>query len=406
MKDIYLVITPFFPTPKSFRGPFVYDQVKALRRNSDFEVIVFHPTSSKDKRQFYEYADERVYLFRTKQTPSNLFTGFFDNYNCKSLLSSIKGNQIDLGRIKFVHCHTMPFGVYGLAIKEQNPHTKVIVQHHSRDPYSLLYGKLAGWLPNLKYKYHHSSLIAEKVDLHVCVSELINDNLLKFPDVSKYEDYKPYLQRITPLKKSSTPLIRKSIVLYNGVDPEKFYPEYPAEECSIKKYDLKIGCIANYQDLKDQISLIKAVKLILDKNIRPYLTLIGTGPTLKKCKSYVEDNSLSDYVSFEKEVDHSQLRKFYNTLDLFVLPSVYEGFGCVYTEAYACGVPFMLCEGQGATEYIPEEDARYWVLKKHSPEDIANKIIKFYKDKPSQTLKYPFDINLLIKAYIEKIRNL
>lgn len=406
MKEIYLVVTPFFPTPNSFRGPFIYDQVRAIRQNSDFEVIVFNPTLIKDQRDYYQYNQEKVFLFKTKQTPSNLFTGFFDKYNCNSLIKSIKANDIDITKIRYVHCHTMPFGIYGLALKSLSPKIKVIVQHHSRDPYSLLYGKLAGWRPNLNYKYRHSLYIAENTDLHVCVSKLIRDNLLRFPNASSAEDYSPYIKRISPLKKCKSTHIKDSYVLYNGVDVTKFYPTNINNQKICKTFDIHIGCIANFQELKDQISLIKSIKLILATGVKPKLTLVGTGPTLVECKQFVKNNGLTEYISFEQEVDHSLLNSFYNQLDLFVLPSVYEGFGCVFTEAYASGVPFMICEGQGATEYISEEEIQYWVLKKHSPEDIANKIIRFYKDKPSQTLKYPFDINLLIKAYIEKIQNL
>ena len=64
------------------------------------------------------------------------------------------------------------------------------------------------------------------------------------------------------------------------------------------------------------------------------------------------------------EVDHRQLNAFYNTLDLFVLPSYWDAFGCVYTEAYACGVPFMAAKGSGITEYIREDDFDNWVIER------------------------------------------
>ena len=44
MKPIYLVITPFFPTVESFRGPYVYDQVKVLERDGRYRVVVLKPT--------------------------------------------------------------------------------------------------------------------------------------------------------------------------------------------------------------------------------------------------------------------------------------------------------------------------------------------------------------------------
>ena len=39
----YIIITPFFPSPKSWRGAYVLDQVKAIQHNADYEVMVFKP---------------------------------------------------------------------------------------------------------------------------------------------------------------------------------------------------------------------------------------------------------------------------------------------------------------------------------------------------------------------------
>lgn len=41
--SLYLVVTPFFPSPDSWRGAYVYDQVMAIERNSDYKVLVFRP---------------------------------------------------------------------------------------------------------------------------------------------------------------------------------------------------------------------------------------------------------------------------------------------------------------------------------------------------------------------------
>ncbi len=41
MKDTYLIVTPFFPTKDSFRGPFIYDQAKAIKDFGDYEVVFF-----------------------------------------------------------------------------------------------------------------------------------------------------------------------------------------------------------------------------------------------------------------------------------------------------------------------------------------------------------------------------
>ncbi len=48
---------------------------------------------------------------------------------------------------------------------------------------------------------------------------------------------------------------------------------------------------------------------------------------------------LKDDVIFTDYVPDNDLVKFYNTADLFVYPSLYEGFGLPPLEAMACGCP-------------------------------------------------------------------
>lgn len=54
-KPIYLVITELFPTSDSFRGPYVYDQVRAIEKDGRYEVVVLRPTSWLHKEKNYEY---------------------------------------------------------------------------------------------------------------------------------------------------------------------------------------------------------------------------------------------------------------------------------------------------------------------------------------------------------------
>ena len=50
------------------------------------------------------------------------------------------------------------------------------------------------------------------------------------------------------------------------------------------------------------------------------------------------------------------MNNFYNSIDLFVLPSYYEALGCVYLESWATHTPFVGVEGQGISELIIDED--------------------------------------------------
>lgn len=399
----YIVITPFFPSPHSFRGSYVYDQVRAIMRNSNYTVIVFVPRHKNDCCESYEYEGIRVILFPVKNMPSYFFNGIFNSHNARLFLKVFRKQNIDGNNIAYAHCHTSTFGAYGMALKKHFPQLKVLLQHHCRDPYTILNGKFSSWYPNLYFRAITNIRLFKQIDIHISISKIVDDNLRMFPHASLKENYKPYNRKINRLKHLSTD-IRHSIILYNGVDKNMFYPYLNKKE---NDGNFVIGCIGNFLPLKDQITLIKAIEiLVLQMNVLNIRAVfIGSGPELLKCKDYVYTHGLSSYIEFRTEVEHSQLCAFYNTLDLFILPSVYEGFGCVFTEAYACGVPFMICEGQGATEYIPKSEYEKWVFNKHDYSQLACKIRSFMIQHYRQELQYPYDINILIQNFLNQIEN-
>lgn len=91
MKNIYLQITPFFPTKENFRGPYIYDQVKAINDNSDFEVIVIKPISIFDKNIKENYIYQIcAFNFIVYDLPSSILPGLFHNLNMYRLEKFIK----------------------------------------------------------------------------------------------------------------------------------------------------------------------------------------------------------------------------------------------------------------------------------------------------------------------------
>ena len=93
----------------------------------------------------------------------------------------------------------------------------------------------------------------------------------------------------------------------------------------------------------------------------------------------------------------------HNTLDLFVLPSYWDSFGCVYVEAYACGVPFMTAKGTGITELISETDFEKWVIEPHDYIALARNIKNYMNKHEKQILNSAIDIDTLVRNYLDFI---
>ena len=167
-----------------------------------------------------------------------------------------------------------------------------------------------------------------------------------------------------------------------------------------------IGCIANFWKIKDQITLIKSVHLLLKNGINCQLRLIGSGTTLMSCKKYVLSNSLNENIFFENELPHEELNKFYNEIDLFVLPSYYEALGCVYLESWATQTPFIAIENQGISEVLSIRNKKIFLTEKENIFLLRDRIKFFMDNKVNLVFNSELYIENSIQNLIKKIDKL
>lgn len=377
MKKKYIIVTPFFPEPGDFHGPYVLDQVKALMQLSDYRVMVMKPVPFWMEPVDYEIDGVKVYRFRTYTLPSNLWpNSLCDRLSANSMMRKLYSMGIKAEDVAVCHGHVTHFGAYALAMKRKNPECLAVVQHHGFDVMSITDGRLAEKKWHERQCIRYGTRICNAVDLNIGVSGKTLEYVRQYPGVKMKREY----------------------VLYNGVDTSKFYP------APVNHEGFVIGCIANFWPLKDQMTLIKAVERLVKDGMNDLMVrFVGSGRTLAECQKYVSSHGLTQYTSFEREVMHGELLQFYNSLDLFVLPSYWEAFGCVYTEAYACGVPFVGVKGQGISEMIPEEDQDKWLIEKGDDMHLAEIIAEYRKNRLGQNLSQSWKIEDLVGRYLEYI---
>ena len=392
MRPIYLFVAPFFPSPESWRGAYCYDFVRALMRTGKYDVRVFAAGKGED----YEYQDVKVHRFRTWRLPSAVFPFLFSRWNVRSFLRKVGARGIDLRDVAVCHGG----GNCALAIKRRNPKCLTIAHHHDLGAFGLRLGRLRHFWPHKVINFFLYRRLHEAIDLHVFISSASERSFRLFPrtDWAGYEDFRRLGRGLGWFRPAR---IKASTILWNGVDVARFTPEGRGEHMAFT-----MGCIANFNDLKDHLSLLRAVARIRNALGDWRLRLIGSGQTLARCQAFVREHGLEGNVSFEKEVDHTQLPDFYRSLDLFVLPSYFEGFGCVFTEAWACGTPFITCAGQGMDDMVLPEERHLWLCKPMCPEDLADKILYFYRNRPKQHLAGPIDIDVLVPRFVEQVESL
>jgi len=145
-------------------------------------------------------------------------------------------------------------------------------------------------------------------------------------------------------------------VVPNVVETDKFSRTYPAEFAAnvLFKYKIKtpyILFVGNIKPHKNLITLIKAFEQIMHKITPVSLVIVG-----QKEGFITGDNEVGEYIQshadllrqicFTDLVLHDELPVLYQQAELFIFPSLYEGFGYPPLEALAAGTK-VLCSNAG-----------------------------------------------------------
>ncbi len=173
-------------------------------------------------------------------------------------------------------------------------------------------------------------------------------------------------------------------VCWNGVDPDKYDPEKISveEKKQIrKKYgildnEIMLFFVGRLVTVKGVDHLIKAMPKILDEFPDVKLVILGVGGIENQLRELVEKHDLSKNVIFRTEfITETERIKHYAASDCVVLPSIYEPFGIVCTEAMSMAKPTVV--GARGTngfreQIIPEGEQQSGVhVNGSNPSDIA-----------------------------------
>ena len=396
-KPVYLYITPFFPSPESWRGGFCFDAVKAIIRDGRYDVRIMVVGKGGD----YEWDGVKVSRFMHVNAPSGIFPFFLEGINNRFFLRKLKAMGIDPRDVAVCHANTLGCGHYAAFFKRHNPNAKSVIQLHSSYSLHLDSGRL-GVIPiHATMLYFYYRRICKNVDILAFVSDMSRKTFGKRYVGTPEGDIKDVRSLLLFGKFLPSLKLPKQIVVYNGIDKSLFSPENRSPHKGFV-----IGCVANFQPLKDHMTLLKAVNILKDKIEGLKVRLIGSGATLRDCKKYVQEHELQDIVSFEEEIDHRELPDFYRSLDLFVFPSRLEGFVCVCVESEACGTPCIFCRTISLSELISQSDCKKWMFDPMNVKDLVAKILAYNESKWKQNFNKNLDINAIWRTFLDGVANL
>jgi teichuronic acid biosynthesis glycosyltransferase TuaC len=338
-----IVLSNMYPNRYSpLSGNFIEEQIKSLNYLliDNLNIIVISPIPWSPrflwfKKRWREYGQTekhavregiKVYYPRYFIIPGKFFSifhGFSIYLSVKSLIKKLlKKNR----NLTILHTHTIiPGGLAGTLLKQKFniPHICTI---HGSDI-------------NIAPFQNRFSFLLTKYSLRKCDHIIVVSNKLK--------------ERTLSISNK----INSISVIYNGADPKKF--KYLSKDIAKQRLGLTINekiilYIGNLISIKGVNNLIKAFeKLINNKKVENIvLFLIGEGNKKHELIKLVNTLRIENKVFFLGEKDNNEIPLWLNIADIFVLPSLSEGFPLVIPEAMMCGVPIVATDVGGVSEAI------------------------------------------------------
>ena len=144
---------------------------------------------------------------------------------------------------------------------------------------------------------------------------------------------------------------KKLSVVYNCFDHKRF-KKIRSPHNNENDIPFRMVMVANFRWIKDQETVIRAIKILGKKGYKIELHLVGGGDLgcLEACQGLVSDFNLNDSVFFygHRRVDGEFLSGF----DLFIFSSLADTFGIALLEAMACGLPVLVSDIPPSMELI------------------------------------------------------
>jgi glycosyltransferase EpsF len=185
-------------------------------------------------------------------------------------------------------------------------------------------------------------------------------------------------------------------ILKNGIDirtfayVDKTFRKKLLKELQLPEEVITIGHVGTFSESKNQIFILKVLGKLLENNPRFVLLLVGDGPLKHRINDEAKRLGILDNIRFLGV--RSDIPNIMNSFDIFLFPSIYEGFGIVALEAQGAGTPCVLSDaipnsvdmGLGLVSFINlEQSIEIWcdainnglLIKRPGTKMISNRVI-------------------------------
>ena len=175
-------------------------------------------------------------------------------------------------------------------------------------------------------------------------------------------------------------------LIRNALEDERFIYQPQVRERLRRKYQLGdrfvLGHVGRFMYQKNHTFLIDIFAQVHRQNPNTVLFLIGEGELEGKIREKIARLGLTDSVVFTGSIPN--VNEMYQMMDVFLLPSLYEGLPVVGIEAQASGVPCIFSDT--VTEEVRITDVTEFIPLTAPVEQWASAILKHTKSEPRRDM--------------------
>jgi glycosyltransferase involved in cell wall biosynthesis len=150
----------------------------------------------------------------------------------------------------------------------------------------------------------------------------------------------------------------KTFIIPDSVDMTRFSPgPRPSAlearyEVSGKQVIMSLGRMAASERYKGFDEVLEVLPSLLAGNPNVVYMLVGDGDDRSRLQNKAVALGLNEHVRFVGRIPEDEKVEHYRLADAFVMPSRLEGFGFVFVEAMACGIPVVGSKIDGSREAL------------------------------------------------------
>ena len=171
--------------------------------------------------------------------------------------------------------------------------------------------------------------------------------------------------------------LKRSTVIYNAVNLDKFNPQNTFKdiraELGIAPNAVVIGYIVRMTLQKDPFTMLKAMKLVCEKSPNATLLMVGDGELKEKAIQLAYELNIMDRVIFQPF--RRDIPDILNAIDIYCLPSLWEGFPIGILEAMAIRKAVVASPVDGTLELV-EHCKTGLLVEESNPEALSKELLK------------------------------